>query len=402
MTHRERVLTALDHKEPDRVPIDFGAMRSTGIMALAYNKLKRHLGISSSTRVYDLMQQLAEPDLQVLEYFDADVVQVHRLCPSFGLRIDRWKEYRLADGFPVVVPEGFDPIKLPDGSEEIREGGRTIGRRPAAAPYFDRVNFPLAEAKSIEDIDRFQFGSMTDEELTFIRRQAEHWRATDYAILAAFGGNILEGGQFTFGWDRFMTLLALERDMVERFLDRLVESYLRDLDRFLPTVEGLVDIIQVGDDLGTQQGLQISPQMYREVIKPRQARIYGHIKKHSTARLFLHSCGSIVEILDDLIEIGVDILNPVQTSARGMDPVELKRRFGSRLVFWGGGCDTQRVLPRGSIEDVKRDVRDRIRIFAPGGGFVFTQIHNIQADIPPEKIVALYKTALEAGRYPIR
>lgn len=401
MNHRERVLTALDHREPDRIPIDFGAMRSSGIMAIAYNRLKKYISISSTTRLYDIMQQLAEPDLQVLEHYGADVAQVHRLRPAFGIRIDRWKEWRLQDGSRCLVPEGFEPVRLTDGSEELRKDGIVVARRPAGGYYFDRAYFPLAEASSLEDVERYEFDRFTDEELRFIREQAEYWRRTDYAILGVFGGNILEAGQFAFGYERFMTLLALDRELVEYYLDKLAESYISNLQHYLPMVEGLVDIVQVGDDLGTQRGLQLSPSMYREVIKPRQARVYQYIKEHSSAKLFLHSCGAISEIIDDLIEIGVDILNPIQTSARGMDPVELKKRFGSRITFWGGGCDTQYVLPYASSSELREHIKERIRIFGPGGGFVFTQIHNIQADIPPEKIETMYRTALEYGKYPL-
>ena len=265
---------------------------------------------------------------------------------------------------------------------------------PAMGIYYDMTYFPLAEARTTEDIDKKDWPLITPEETDFLTEQAERYRReTDKAILAEFGGNILESGQFDFGWGEFMVRLCTDRKLVEYYLDRLVEWHLENLDFYLWAVGDKIDIIQMGDDLGTQQGLQLSPEMYRELIKPRQRKVYQYVHEHSKAKVFLHSCGSIVEIIPDLIEIGVDILNPVQTSARGMEAETLKRRFGKEITFWGGGCDTQEVLPFGTVEEVKRDVEERLRIFAEGSGYVFTQIHNILADVEPEKVVAMYLTA---------
>ncbi|MGQ9630982.1 MAG: uroporphyrinogen decarboxylase family protein [bacterium] len=404
MNSRERVLTSLQHREPDRVPIDFGAMRSTGIVAPAYARLRDHLGIrGGNVKVYDVFQWLAEPEWEVRKRFGGDVVQLHRLEPAFGIDIKEWKLWKSWDGPEYLVPKGFNPAIAPDGSAEIRDvEGRTIARRPKDGFWFDQVHFPLAEAKTKGDIDRFPWPKISDEEVEYLSEEARRLdEETDCAILGAFGGNILEGGHFDWGYERFMLLLAEDRDLAEYYLNRLSENHIENLKRYLPAVKDHIHIIQVGDDLGMQSGPQMSPKMYRELIKPHHKKIYEYIKENSDLYLFLHSCGGIYELIPDLIEIGVDIINPVQTSAAGMDPARLKREFGKDLTFWGGGVDTQTTVTRGSVKDIRREVEERIRIFAPGGGFVFTQVHNIQADIPPEKVVAIYDTALKKGKYPI-
>jgi uroporphyrinogen decarboxylase len=190
--------------------------------------------------------------------------------------------------------------------------------------------------------------------------------------------------------DQFLIDLVENRRKAEALLDKLVEMHLANLSKVLDAVEGYVQIIQMGDDFGTQQALEISPRLYREVFKPRQRLIFETVRKRSGLHLFLHSCGAIADILPDLIEVGVEIINPVQTSARGMDPARLKKEFGKDITFWGGGCDTQRVLPLGTPEEIEAHVRERIATFAPGGGFVFTQVHNIMPHVPPRNVTAMY------------
>jgi len=391
-------MAAIGHEATDRVPIDFGAMRSTGIMAIAYNKLKKHLGFGHlpKTKVYDLMQQLAEPDLEIVDYLGGDVVQVHRLAPAFGGRINEWRDDTLPDGSECLVPESFRPVLLPDGDKVIVENEREIARMPADGLYYDMTYFPLKDARTTHDIDKFDWPIITEEEVSFLKDEAERYRAeTDKAILGEFGGNVLESGEFHFGWGEFLTRLLTDRKLIEYYLDRLVECHLENLRIYIEAIGDRIDIIQMGDDLGTQHGLQMHPEMYREIIKPRHRKVYAYVHDHSDLKVFLHSCGSIVEIIPDLIEIGVDILNPVQTSAAGMDPAVLKEKFGKDITFWGGGCDTQHVLPFGTVDDVKRDVQERLAIFTRGSGYVFTQIHNIMADVPPEKVIAMYLTAKE-------
>ena len=403
MNSRQRVLTALAHREPDRVPVDLGATRVTGITAVAYNRLKAHLGLAEgSTKVFDISQQLAEVEEEILERFGVDVIPLNRVQTGFEIMNWAWKGWRLPDGSPCLVSTEFDPVREEErdrSSWALVRDGVVVARMPARSFYFTRVHHPLAGAITKEDIDAYPWPTISDEELAHLRRRARHlYENTDYAIVGEFGGNILEWGQDLRGWDVFLMDLVIHKDLAHHLMDRMVECWLRNLERYLEAVGDYIQIIQMGDDLGTQHGPQISPRLYREMIKPRHQRVYSTVKEQSDIYVFLHSCGAIFDFIPDLIEAGVDILNPVQTSARGMDPVALKREFGHRITFWGGGCDTQRVLPRGTPEEVREDVRERLRVFAPGGGYVFAAVHNIQPDVPPENLVAMFQAVREFGR----
>ncbi|HCA79714.1 MAG TPA: methyltransferase, partial [Bacteroidetes bacterium] len=213
---------------------------------------------------------------------------------------------------------------------------------------------------------------------------------TDRAILGLFGGNLLEMGQFLYRNDGFLLLLAEDPDRAHAFLDKVVERHLKNLEHFLTLVGSSIDVIVFGDDLGMQSGPQISPAMYREFFKPRHAMMWGRVKQLSNAKVMLHCCGGVRELLPDLIDAGLDAINPVQVSCSGMDVVSLKRDFGRDMVFWGGGCDTQRILPQGLPEDVDAHVRHQVGILKRGGGFVFQQVHNVLADVPPENVVAMF------------
>ncbi|MCX6560701.1 MAG: methyltransferase [Candidatus Aminicenantes bacterium] len=411
MTRRERVLAAIDHREADRVPMDLAAMRSTGITAAAYGKLKRHLGIEAGhTDVYDVVQQLAQPEQAVLDYWDADVVDLGRV---FLTEDADWKPFTLPDGQSARIPS-FMPV-APDGEGgwlAKAADGLTIGAMPRGAYYLSQKRFPLRDwdGADLSVLDRLPelmdqvtwsalpcapyHAPLTPAHLAEITRGARVLReTTDYAVMIAFGGNLLEWGQYLCSMDQFLVDLIESPAKAEALLDALTEMHLANLDKILPAVDGLVDIIQMGDDFGTQNALQISPRLYRRVFKPRQKILYDKIRRESGLRLFLHSCGSIVDILPDLIEIGVEIVNPVQTSARGMDPAGLKREFGRDLVFWGGGCDTQRVLSEGTPDEIRDHVEERIQILSPGGGFVFNQIHNIMPHVPPANIAAMVGAA---------
>ncbi|MCX6575008.1 MAG: methyltransferase, partial [Candidatus Aminicenantes bacterium] len=295
------------------------------------------------------------------------------------------------------------------GWQAKNKDGDVIGAMPKDAYYLSQTNFPLKDwdGSDLSVLDRLPdlMGKVTwsalptapyhkplsSAHLADIRNRAKHlYETTDYAIMVAFGGNLLEWGQYLCRFDQFLMDIIENPRKVAALLDKLVEMHLENLEKLLPAVDGYVQIIQMGDDLGTQLALEISPKIYREVFKPRQRLIFEAVKKRSNLHLFLHSCGSIVDILPDLIEIGVEIINPVQTSARGMDPRRLKKEFGKDLTFWGGGCDTQRVLPLASPEEIVEHVKERIDIFAPGGGFVFTQVHNIMPHVPPQNSVAMY------------
>lgn len=397
MIHRERVLAALNHQETDRVPIDFGAMRSTGIHFSAYVNLKKFLHINlGRPKVYDLMQSLAEPEPEIREYFDADVVQLHRLYPSFGVPIDDWKEGIFPDGEKCLFPKEFNPVVNEKGDREIIFNGKAIARMPKDGFWFDFAHFPLAQASKKEDIDNFPFYQIEDREIKFLKKQIRELKDNypDYAILGAFGASVFEEGHYQFGYEEYLSLLLENPILAEYFNEKNVEYQLKNLEKYLDAVGDEIDIIQFGDDLGTQTAPYISPKLYRKIIKPYHVKLYETVHRiKPKLKVFLHSCGSIYELIPDLIKVGVDILNPVQTTAANMDPKRLKKEFGKDLVFWGGGVETQRVMLFGTPEEVRKQARERIDIFAPQGGFVFTQIHNILPDVRPENIVAAYQAA---------
>lgn len=405
MDHRQRVLTTLCHQEPDRVPIDIGGMRSTGIHVLAYRDLRNYLGMDTDKiKLYDVFQQLARIEPDILEYFDADVVPVNRLAPAFGIEIKNWKKGELPDGSPALVPQGFDPV-YEDGVYKIKDGqGHTIASRSEGSLYYDQagVYHPLADVSTTGELkDNYQWSEISSEEQEYLKTRASHFREeTDYAIMAEFGGSLYEEGQTLRGYKQWYMDLAGNKDLVEYLLDMLVENHLRNLEAFIDVLEDKIDIIQFGgEDLGMQDGPQISPRTYDDLFKERHERMWSYVKENTDWSIFLHSCGSIYELLPSLIDAGLDIINPVHINAEDMEPGRLKDEFGDQLTFWGGGCDTQRVLPQGSVEEVRQEVRKNISTFAPGGGFVFTPVHNIQPDVEPEKIEALYRTAKQVGQY---
>jgi len=413
MKSRERVLTSIAHREPDRVPVDQGSMRSSGIMAIAYNRLKQYLGIEDGeTRLYDVVQQLAEPEPWYLARFQVDAVDLGRAFPG-----RRWKPWTLPDGSPAVAPEWLHTSTEPDGSRLYHNAaGQPIGKMPSAGNVVDQICWPLSGENGLtgfeplnEKMDQVTWAALPsspwEEPLTagriaqFAEVARELREQSSFAISLSVGCNLMEWSQFLFGMANAYLHMAGEKEAFAHFLDRLTDHHLASLHRLLPSLRGLVDVLVVGDDLGMQRGPQISRKMYRELFFPRHRKIYQAARELSGAHIFLHSCGGIYELIPDLIEAGVEILNPVQTSARNMDPIRLKREFGRDITFWGGGCDTQQVLPFGTPEEVRDDVRRRIETFAPGGGFVWAPIHNIMADVPPRNIEAMLEEAACHGIY---
>lgn len=398
MNSRERVLATLQHREPDKVPIDLGAMRSTGIMAIAYNQLKEHLGISGGvTRVYDVGQQLAEPEPEILKKFEVDVID---LSNTFGETSADWQNWTLPDGSQGQIHKLFYPVKK-DNAWVLMDRDRVAARMPEGVLYFEPCNPLMEHASTTKDIENHPWYYFRDEDLKMLETRARQlYDETDFAIMGGFGGNILENGQGLRSWSNFMMDLVINRSFAEDLMDKMVEVHLKNLEGYLQAVGKYIQVIQMGDDLGTQAAPQLAPDMYREMIKPRHKKVYQYVKQHSDLFVFLHSCGSIYDLIPDLIDAGIDALNPVQTSASKMDPATLKAEFGDKITFWGGGVDTQHVLPEGSPEEIEAQVKERLRIFAPGGGFVFATVHNIQANIPPENIIATFETVKKYRAYP--
>jgi uroporphyrinogen decarboxylase len=410
MTPRERVLAAIDHKEPDQVPVDMGSNPSSGISATCYSRLRAHLGIAEgAARVYDVVQQLAQPEDWALDRFGIDVVDLGR---TFNTEPESWYDITLASGDPAQYPSWFHPEKEADGSWVSRHrDGTMIARMPEGAAFYDETCFPYmdewpADWSGLDDAmgkvlwsalvhSPWDNAAMPDFWGELRRRALKLRESSDRAIMVVVGCNLFEWGTFLRRIDNFLADLLLEPEKVESLLDALMERHLATLEKVCEAVGDIADIVRFGDDLGTDQGPFMRPDLYRELFKPRHRILCDYVKKHSGMRTFLHSCGSIDMLIPDLIEAGFEILNPVQTNARDMEPEHLKKEYGRDITFWGGGVDTRAVLNNGSPGDVRRQVLERLEIFSRGGGFVFNTVHNILPDVPPENVVAMFDAVAE-------
>jgi len=385
MLARERVLMALNHEEPDRVPIDLGSTPVSGICRNAYADLLACLGLSArEIQVVDMVQQLAAVDEDVLRALEVDFRPITTNPPA---------------GFRLQLRDEGDCETYYDQWEA------KLSRQKAGGRYFDYVEHPIQES-TLQALERYSWPDPDDPsryEGLRQRARALH-EGTPYALVGTcdLGSDILARPQWIRGYAESMLDLAANPDFAEAFLERLTQIAVRAWSHFLDEVGEYLDVAAFYDDLGMQDRPLISPAMYRRLVKPRHARIIEAIRARTNAKVFMHSCGAIGEFIPDIIESGVDILNPIQVSAAGMaDTAELKRRYGQHLTFWGGACDSQRVLPFGTLAEIREETRRRIADLAPGGGFVFAPIHNIQHDVSGEKTLALYRTALKQGRYPI-
>jgi len=384
MTSRERLLTALNHEEPDRVPIDLGGTAVSSIAIPTYAALRRHLGLPDTPiQTLELVQQIAVVDEDVLDLFGVDVLPVSANPP---------------DCFRLEMADE------PDGGQSFKdEFGATL-RRPTGCFYYDWREFPLPEP-SLEQLARMDWPNPADPgRYRGLRERVMALRAgTDRALvsIAPCGHDLFNQILRVRGMENGLCDMLGDVEFAEAFFDRLTDTICTAQGLFLAEVGDLVDVHFAADDLSGQSGPLLSPALYRRLIKPRQAKIMQTIRAGTRASILYHSCGAVGPFLDDLIEIGVQVLNPVQVSAAGMNPADLKQRYGRRLSFWGGGCDTQQVLPFGTPADVRAEVRRRIQQLAPGGGFVFNPVHNIQPLVPPENVVAMFAAAAEFGRYPI-
>ena len=396
-TSRQRVVAALAHREADMVPFDFGGTRSTGMNALAYYKLRTHLGITKgNVKIYDLRQLLADVEPEIMTLFGSDCIQLHRIAPSCGLKIDSYKPEKMMDGNIYDVPSGYNPVLLADNSVGITDSsGRVVLKRLEGGLYFDDVYAPLANITTEKELDTISYPTISAEETAYLARKGEDlYSNTDYAVIAPLGISIFEKGIKDFGYEEWLMRVMIDESIVIAYLERLTEAYLKMIDAFSEKAGRYVQVIQGNDDLGMQNGLLIPPEVYRSVFKPFHQQIFSHIKKKLPhVYILLHSCGSIYDLIPDLIDAGVDALNPVQINAKKMNPETLKREFGKDITFWGGGVSTQTTLSFGSIDEIADEVKRMMAIFAEGGGFVFSPVHNIQADISPEKIIKVFETA---------
>ena len=371
MNSRERVTRALNHQEPDKVPVDLGGGDTT-IEVEAYEDLKEYLGMEKETRVS--VRAHVVPDEEILQKFEVDT----RYLRPFP--VQKWRDVKKKN--PVVDAWG------------------TKWYQPKSSHYFDPVEYPFADF-TLDDLKDYQYPELWNKEYgRELAKTAERlYKETDYFLIADAVGGLFEQAWFLRGFENFLVDLVLNKDFASKVLDIILAQRKDFFGKFLDVVGPYVGMVMVSDDLGGQEGPLISPELYREMIKPRHKELYSFIKSKTDAKLLLHSCGAIREFIDDLIDEGIDVLNPIQVSAKGMDTKELKRDFGEKIVFWGGGCDTQKVLPFGSPEGVHDEVKKRISDLKPGGGFVFAQIHEIQPETPPENILAMYEAVKEYRDY---
>jgi len=382
MTPRARVLAALDHTEPDRVPIDLGG-NQTGIHKFAYQRLIEHLGLDEQVVLMDAVQQLARPSEAVLE----------------RLRVDT--RYVWAGG-----AKGFQ-----GGIVQNRRGGRlwhdltdefgVTWSMPDDSPYYMDISHSPLAGLSLDEIRAYPFPKGDDPaRFEGLRdRVLELRENTPYAVVSGISGVVYEICWYLRGLENLFIDMMDRPQVLEVLIDRTLEFWLGWFRLFLDEVGDVVDVIMIGDDLAGQTGPLYPPRIYRAIVKPRQKRLVQYIKSRTRAKVWYHSCGSVTEYIPDLLDNGIDILNPVQISARGMEPQRLKAQWGDRLVFWGGGIDAQHVLPRASPEEVREHVRRNVLAFKPGGGYIFNNVHNIQADVPPQNVVALFDAAHEFGGY---
>ncbi|MCX6897418.1 MAG: uroporphyrinogen-III decarboxylase [Verrucomicrobia bacterium] len=382
MTSRERVLKALNHETPDRVPFDLGG-NQTGIHRKAYANLIRHLGIQDDIIIMDAVQQLAKPCEKVLERFHVDTRYIAAGAPS------SWKG--------GIVQARRDGKLWHDLTDEF---GIRWSMPEDAPNYMDITLHPLANA-TLADVKNHPWPKGDDpSRFAGLRERALLLKKeTPYAVVSGISGVVYEICWYLRGLEQWFCDLMTEPEFCEAMLDQTLKFWMDWFRLFLDEVGDVVDVIMIGDDLAAQNGPLFQPDIYRRMVKPRHKRLVQYIRSRTSAKVWYHTCGSCIGLIPELMDNGIHILNPVQISATNMEPAELKRRFGRELVFWGGGCDAQHILPSGTPAQVAANVRKNVTAFMPGGGYVFNNVHNIQGDVPPENIVALYDTAYERGFY---
>lgn len=414
MFSRERILASIAHQQPDRVPVDLGSTPSSGISAIAYSNLTNYLGKEElPALIYDVVQQLAQPDDTILDLFGVDVIDIGR---SFNDRPADWYPVTMANGARGFYPKSFRPVQQPDGSwlTYDDDNRRVLSKMPVGATFFDQTYFPYVDGypDSYENLDAEMARIMWARDVHSpwdhageadfydrLRERTLHLRqTTDKALMIVCGCNLFEWGTFLRRMDNFLMDLMCDPDNVARLLDELLKRHLATLEKVCASVGDIVDIIRFGDDLGMTSGPFMDPDTYRELFKPRHKILCDYVKSHSSMHTFIHSCGSISDLMPDMIEAGIEIFNPVQTNARNMTPAFLKKEFGKDCTFWGGGIENVGILNHGSKQQIRDQVFERMETFSAGGGFVFNTVHNILPDVPPENIVAMFEAVSEFNK----
>jgi len=377
LTPRERVLCTIDHKEPDRVPIFCGACSSTTMHGMTYEKFKSHLGIQHPRKLLSTTFQYAELDDDVMVRCGSDA----RLISPRPL--------------PEVLRRRISDCRLVD------DWGVTWEQRPGV-PYYEVVDAPLRQA-NIDGLSSYPWPNLADPiRFEGLANEAKTLREhSPYAIVALGYLSVFEQIQLLRGMEEWMADLVSNPELAHAMMRKVTDLMVAGVIKYLESVGPYIDLITFSDDLGSQRAPLISSKMYRRMIKPYEAEVIAAIKAHSRAKVFFHSCGDVYPLIADLIEIGVDVLNPVQVAASEMgDTARLKREFGDRITFCGA-IDTQTVLPFGTTDDVRSEVRSRIRDLAPGGGYILAAVHCIQPDVPPDNVLAMFDEAMIAGKYPL-
>ena len=401
-TSRNRLLTALAHREPDRIPIDFGGTDTSTIMVGPYLELAKKIGIDPHP-IYMPCPTGGTVDVAstMIDAMGGDT----RLVTPYPRK---WRDVMAYDGTPVRVPNGFQPETATDGSQFLRnESGAIASKMPPGSGFFFNIDHPFASIKSpgelgkekeiFNRIDRPAFSDLPLETFgNHIRKIREN---NDKILVWGFGGHIFEAAMQMRGASQFLLDLIENPKLAEAILDRITNAHIVAFDRFAETIGQYIDVIQVLDDMGTQTSPWLSPDMYRRIVKPYHAKFFRHIKQNSNIYIMLHTDGAVYPLIPDFIEMGIDILNPVQYTATGMDLKTLKHDFGNDITFWGGGIDTQHALGFNTPAEIEDEVKQNIDILAPGGGFVFATVHNILEGVPVENIITVFRTAMEYGKY---
>lgn len=419
-TSRERIHTTLEHRTPDRVPLDLGSTPTTGMHASTVYRLRQALHLDppgTPVKVIEPFQMLGEIAPDLIEALGVDAVPVTGSTTFFGFRNEGWKPWTFFDGTPLLVPAAFNTDPEPNGDILMYpEGDRSAppsGRMPYGGYYFDAIvrQPPLDEDHLNVEDNLEEFGPISEAELEHFRTEVERqYSQTDKAVVANFGGTSfgdialvpapwLKHPRGIRDVEEWYVSTATRQDYVRRIFERQCEIGLANLERIFQVVGNKVSVVFVsGTDFGAQNRPFVSPKTYQSLYAPFHRQINDWVHRHTTWKTFIHSCGAVEPLIEHFIAAGFDILNPVQTSSPGMEPAHLKERYGDRIVFWGGGVDTQRTLPFGTPDEVRRQVRERIEIFGRGGGFVFNTVHNVQARVPVENLLAMYETVRDFGR----
>lgn len=404
MTSRERVRRAINHEEADRVPIDIGGTKVTGIHVDEYIQIGKYLGLDiQPPKVYEQFQMLVRVDELMMKWLHADVIQVENVTETWGLENKDWKIWTTNPGNDVLMPGSFNPVKDEKGYNRLYDvNGKSIALMAPGGLYFDRDCPTKMSSGKFDLLDpviwKNSIPLYAEEELRTLEKRAKFLSEyTDYSVHGGFlkgglGTNGIFAGQTIGDW---MCILISEPDYAYSILQATAERAVQNLELYLQAVGEYIDTILIsGTDFGAQNGEIFDPDVVRDLHCPNYKLINDYVHKHSQVKTMLHSCGSIYNIIEYFINAGVDILNPVQTNTFNMEPDKLKQKFGDRIVFWGGGAETQTVLPFGTREEVVEQVNERVRIFGKGGGFVFTPVHNIQYGVPPQNIEAMIETVI--------